>query len=110
MHVFHHRTYVGYVAVVGIGSLPLSRQDILYIHLPAVQFVTHLSFHHVFARTLPVVVEHAHRVGSVILVAGAVLAVFAFVVVEQVEAQGGIRGKGVQVIHAGKVRAVVQII
>ena len=110
MHIFHYRTYVGHIAVVGIGSLPLSRQNILNIHLPAVQLVAHLSFHHVFARTLPIVVEHAHRVGSVILVAGAVLAVFAFVVVEQVEAQGGIRGEGVQVIHAGKVRAVVQVV
>ena len=74
-----------------------------YIHLLSVQLVAHLSFHHVFAGLQPVVVEHAHSVGSVILVAGAVLAVFAFVVVEQVEAQGGIRGEGVQVIHTGKV-------
>ena len=87
MHLLNHQTYVGYVAVV--------RADVLSPRLRG---------------SASVVVEHAHGVGSIILVAGTILAVFAFVVVEQIETQSGIKGEGMQVIHASKVRAVIQVI
>ena len=59
---------------------------------------------------MPIVFVNTDCVARIILASGAILTVFSFVIVKQVETQRGIRRESVHIVHSSKIGTIVKIV